>query len=76
MKPKLAPPPVEQNPESPPLAPGLACGVLKRPDGLWVARIIEVTDDGKARVVKESAPDLRAVALERLHVYTAQTFLV
>lgn len=52
-----------------------ACGVAKLPDGHWVARIYEIDAEGGAKVIKESVPDLRAVAIERLHVYTAQCFL-
>lgn len=54
-----------------------AVGVMKRPDGLWIARIYEIDEAGRiCKVVKESAPDIRAVAIERLHVFNAQTFLL
>lgn len=62
-------------PKSPQI-PGKSVGVVKRPDGLWQARIVELDDNGKAVIVEESEPDIRAVAIERLQVWCAQLFLL
>jgi hypothetical protein len=55
--------------------PGKSVGVTKRPDGLWQARVIELDGSGKAVIVEESEPDVRAVAIERMQVWCAQLFL-
>lgn len=73
---KKLPPEVETAIEPSPIAPGKSVGVVRLPTGDWVARIYAIRPDGTATIEKESQPDLRAVAIERMHVYTAQLFLL
>jgi hypothetical protein len=51
-------------------------GVMKRADGEWVTRTYIIKEDGTAVLERESPPDIRAVALERMHVSIARTFLL
>lgn len=55
--------------------PAMATSVYKRPDGLWVARVYSVEASGKAKIVQESTPDLRAMALERMQIWASDLFL-
>ena len=53
----------------------LATSVHRLPDGLWVARIYEIDSKGKATIKKESTPDLRAMAIERMQIDASNLFL-
>lgn len=58
------------------IVPGRATGVVKLPSGEWVARIYSIDENGRATIEKETTPDLRAVAIERMQVFAAQLFLL
>lgn len=52
-----------------------ATGVYRQPDGLWVARVYAIDSKGNSKISKESIPDLRAIAIERMQIYASNLFM-